>query len=892
MLDLELISRNHLSARCPLKSFALPWCDWCSALLEGIQWFQCGTLAAPNPEPDLDNAFWARSRGVHRRVSHLLILKKELRETLCTPMEESAVPKKVIFYHGAFVQYITPSEATAQPQDQSRSSASLKKLAGFSNTHLVELSADMYDELKRRTSPDQRATGHLEPRNDIHWKRNDVRKHVASLAESRFREICRDLVTEHERRYSELYTGPTYPLQDSMPMSDLISRRSQRTFDDESSENTVNFPSQSSSNSLNSRLKVKTDDVVIQIVNESNITPTKVHVIESDSENSGEEDEHKHASDSELSNSGISFHEAQKSDVSSHHGFLTEETLPSSGSEAPLTPVKDDGYHLSTPSSEKARQILPPSKDFYDYTHTSAAEVMPETPAETPMEAPEMLADIHSEIICEASKETFKNTLGEFKKDNDFNAQMMSALERDLDEMRLNLRIQQEVTEQVRREAAQFLQEMRALTRRHEEQISKSIALDSEVGLWQARHAKLSKELDQARSSRIETAINLPDLADPLPDIYISPSGELTETQLRSCISSITVLAAAVHGHERSQTLLDLLHRVVLSAREISSSDKLVVRSVNHLIAAVRNYAVSLGLYPRILVDAACSDLSNAVVEYAKVVKVIEAQTHFLETDVVQNNWDLNIATPTRDNSHSVLPASSSSTPVTLDNSFPEDINPITESTPEPNKTPVIPAEAPVTELRPAFEEPVAEPTKHPAEHIESHEKEIFEPLASPGRLHRLKQVPELPLDESILTLRSYLEDQTNGTVEIIGAILASIKSNETAGMLMPLISRINDLVGDMIATTEKTMNKTRSDVLKQRGAFIVQNLKDCLARMVMLRDEELEAIRDDAKPNRYLKQRLAGVNFDMAKSTKELVKTVEECVLQGELDHIDQRLE
>lgn len=786
-------------------------------------------------------------------------------------MEDSTVPKKVIYYHGAFVHFITPEEATAQPQDQSRTSASLKKLASFSETHLIELSADMYDELERRTNPEKQGLGHLEPRSDIHWKRNDARKHVGSLHENRFREICRDLVTEHERRYSELFTGPTYPLQDSMPMSDLISRLSQRTFDDKSSGYTVNFPSQSSSSSSTSRLHVNTDHVVIQSVNESNVTPTKVLIIESDSEYSDEESEHEDSvPDSVLNGFGSSSSDTRKSNTSTHREFDTEKLRVNSGAEVPLTPVKDAEYPLSPPPSVKTKQISPNSheSDKPARFHSNNQE------AELPTNS---LEDIPSETHIE--------TRNESSKDADLNAEKKAALEEDLEEMRLNLRNQQEVTEQVRQEAAQFLQEMRALTRRHEEQISKAAALDSEKKHWQARFEKTSKELDRARNSRIETAISLPDLAEPLPEMYISPSGKLSESQLRACMNSVTVLAAAVQGHERSDTLLDLLHRVVLSARDISSSDQLIVRGVKQLISAVRNYAVSSGLYPRILVTAACSDLSIAVVEYTKEAKVIKAEA-------TENQISSVRITSERGTQPSEQPAPRSTPLKAVEVNTPKETEATTEKLQLPTNTL---AQTPDADAKSVVEEPIEEPSEQLTEQpgsVERAEKEAAGSPANSRQLHRPKQGPELPLDESILNLRSYLEDRTNGTVETIGAILASIKSNETVGTLKPLIAKINELVGDMILTTEKTMTKTRSDVLKKRGSFIVQNLKDCLARMVMLRDEELEAIRDDAKPNRHLKQRLAGVNFDMAKSTKELVKTIEECVLQDELDHIDRKLE
>lgn len=155
----------------------------------------------------------------------------------------------------------------------------------------------------------------------------------------------------------------------------------------------------------------------------------------------------------------------------------------------------------------------------------------------------------------------------------------------------------------------------------------------------------------------------------------------------------------------------------------------------------------------------------------------------------------------------------------------------------------------------------------------------------------RFRPRQRMPLDQAAHDLQNYLEDQTSYTVDAISALLAAIKVNAVAGELKPLIVSIQTLVDEMIDTTAKSLGETRSHVLKEKGSFIVQNMKDCLTRMDMIRVDELEAIRDDSRPNRHLKQRLAGVNFDMAKCTKELVKSVEEFVLQDEVNDLDRKL-
>jgi len=67
--------------------------------------------------------------------------------------------------------------------------------------------------------------------------------------------------------------------------------------------------------------------------------------------------------------------------------------------------------------------------------------------------------------------------------------------------------------------------------------------------------------------------------------------------------------------------------------------------------------------------------------------------------------------------------------------------------------------------------------------------------------------------------------------------------------------------------------------VLRERGEWIVRNLGGCRDRMVamkeaMIRGEGLDA---DERVGKESKSKLAGLAFDMARETKELVRTVED---------------
>jgi len=67
--------------------------------------------------------------------------------------------------------------------------------------------------------------------------------------------------------------------------------------------------------------------------------------------------------------------------------------------------------------------------------------------------------------------------------------------------------------------------------------------------------------------------------------------------------------------------------------------------------------------------------------------------------------------------------------------------------------------------------------------------------------------------------------------------------------------------------------------LLKERGEWIVKNLSGCRDRMVGMRDAMIrgEGLEEGERVGKESKGKLAGLAFDMARETKELVRTVED---------------
>ena len=92
-----------------------------------------------------------------------------------------------------------------------------------------------------------------------------------------------------------------------------------------------------------------------------------------------------------------------------------------------------------------------------------------------------------------------------------------------------------------------------------------------------------------------------------------------------------------------------------------------------------------------------------------------------------------------------------------------------------------------------------------------------------------------------------------------------------------------------MTEATNTSMNQTRNAQLKEHGSWVVRSLEDCYHRMNILCKPGEKP--DTSFADKNFKQRLAGISFDIAKCTKELVKTVEEASLKEDIAYLDARI-
>ncbi|KAF8543302.1 hypothetical protein BDD12DRAFT_726529 [Trichophaea hybrida] len=208
------------------------------------------------------------------------------------------------------------------------------------------------------------------------------------------------------------------------------------------------------------------------------------------------------------------------------------------------------------------------------------------------------------------------------------------------EDLKMELREQEEVTEEVRREAMEFLNQMKVISERadhsfeREEKLNAQIQkLQGEVQEWKSRYAKAKTTIRSIRSSSLGLQVptsgglfgkegNLVDARGLIKAVHLTKFqisiDELLKVarsinfaqsleQVKAVIVATKTLTQDIEG-ERNETVTRLRSRISATA--------------NNLTTAAKNHATGCGLSPVSLLDAAASHLTASVIELVKLVKL------------------------------------------------------------------------------------------------------------------------------------------------------------------------------------------------------------------------------------------------------------------------------
>jgi myosin heavy subunit len=206
------------------------------------------------------------------------------------------------------------------------------------------------------------------------------------------------------------------------------------------------------------------------------------------------------------------------------------------------------------------------------------------------------------------------------------------------------LQEQRQVTEEVRREAAGFLMEMRELSEQshsrleHEERLSEEVhRLEDELITWKGRYAKAKAQLRHLRASSVGISELRSDVNTVAKDNeFLRDDGVIKDVHVTKFQLFIDELLRVARSDDHHHVMRQI-NAVVISVRHIlqdvqlsKSSDsaesakaaRKVSATANNLITASKNFASSNGLSPISLLDAAASHMSTAVIELIRIVKI------------------------------------------------------------------------------------------------------------------------------------------------------------------------------------------------------------------------------------------------------------------------------
>ncbi|KAJ4299789.1 component of the polarisome [Kalmusia sp. IMI 367209] len=579
-----------------------------------------------------------------------------------------------------------------------RPSRAKDKLTRLSAVQFQELSTDVYDESIRREqdrkrggpgTPGNDTPKFLLPKNNFHPKRNQARQKLSTLPLERFRQLATDVFYELERR-SPRFVGGDIPRAGS-PAGSMASRTSRGPPSRVGTPNSMNGgprggrpppgayrngpppPGMGPPGAL--RPGSQNNDLgrpLPKTFQQNTIVPNKGTMVEDDDSGADDEDAfnlegaaarrqtNKSAkSMGEASEKMISDLENKVSELQGKIGLL-EETLRDK--DVDLQKAKEaDSMRDSNTASERAewddlRYSLEEKVEKAENLNTSLRSEIDRLRTEN--------ADVERNLRAQIADLEANPPQKAYDSDNDEWKQRCEELERELSE-------QQQISEEVRRDAQTFLQEMRELSARNdaavekEERLANQVSsLETDIKEWKSRYARAKTQLRSLKASSIGLAsLASPDISNYTRDATLStPDGAVKDVHVTNFQLSIDELLQVARRSDPEQVLESMRHVVKcvraitgdiddtpLSQLQSPSSSvngdianpekqqaKLKSRvsaTANNLITASKNHASSGGLSPVSLLDAAASHLSTAVVELVRHVKVRPTPENELDQD-------------------------------------------------------------------------------------------------------------------------------------------------------------------------------------------------------------------------------------------------------------------
>ena len=566
------------------------------------------------------------------------------------------------------------------------------KLLRLSPVQFMELSTDVYDELLRRQSAaGQQMNGpgqvpsFLLPKDNFHPKRNQARQKLATLPPPRFRDLATDVFYELERRFPRFAAGGIDRNGSPAPsMRGPPSRQGTpngiRPGPDHGARN-VSLGSQVMAGQGIPGVEGDAYGRPTAKTFQSNtIIPNKSTLVEDDDDQTGLED----TADGTNSRSRSDTNASHRTDVSLRNGGIGVGAFDSQASE-----LRGKVEELESCVRERNAEVER-LRGFQrqDSVSVEVSVLDLELLLTRPLQIngtelqdwASLRSDLESKLASAMSLN--KNLQSEIEKARQSQTQNERQLRIEIDQMAKagrggdewkmrydnldrahqqlqgDLRQQQKVTIEVKKEAATFLREMKALAEcsnqnaeREQKLVQQVHRLEDEIKDWRGRYTKVKSQLRTFRASSMSSPTQQPDMDQLLKNqAFLQHDGLVKHVHANRFQITIDELLRTARISEPSSVLAHV-KSVVIAVRDITQDisrmtpsnndetqqiDKLKARisaTANNLITAAKNFATANGLSPVSLLDAAASHLTSSIVGLIQVVKIRPGSPGELEID-------------------------------------------------------------------------------------------------------------------------------------------------------------------------------------------------------------------------------------------------------------------
>ncbi|KAK8151705.1 cell polarity protein-like protein [Phyllosticta citrichinensis] len=741
------------------------------------------------------------------------------------------------------------------------------KLLRLSPVQFQELSTDVYDESIRRederrkggsNNPNNDTPKFLPPKSNYHPKRNQARQKLSTLPIERFRQLATDVFYELERRFPHFVDRVDLSVPGS-PTGSVASSRGPGRRGTPSSGSMGRGPPppgyRGPPPGPRGPGRGPPGPMPKQSQSQSNtIVPTKSTLVEDDDDPSGiDDDDEDHDAfgledavrRSSRRTSGRKSAAAQDDKVVADLNLEIIQ-LKEKFEELELK-LNDRDAEIEKLKSEEKDGDTDLNKNAPDDDMENKLSHAQEVNDSLRIELEQVKADSEAKAReLQAQLDKLEQNRGA-ENDNDWK-QRYELLEVDFEE-------QQKATEEVRREAFQFLQEMRSLSERstyhleREERLQNQVSqLEAEIKEWKSRFARAKAQVRHLRASSASTNFTQDASVHTKDGGIIDPAGMVKDVHVTKFQLSIDQLLQTARKAD-PQDVVECMKDVVSCVRTITADVEVgyhssggesddeghakkqqklksrVSATASNLITASQNHAASAGLSPVSLLDAAASHLTTSVVELIKTVKIRPTQPGEEDYEVVE-------ARPTHSSKNYYGMAngrhSRHASAVSIDSTrYSRSVT----GSPRPWSS---------------------RKSEGPNGHLNG-------------------SIPIVKETSGLEEIKTYLQDQTTGLVNSIQPLVQEIRTAPSNGPLPQ--SNIDTYVNDISRTVYEISYKTREAIENVHNPALSKHAKPVVELLEDSREGLVQASGDNEGIQR---EKIPPLAFKIARATKELVIRVE----------------